>query len=816
MHSVSRPVRRLATVLTSLGLAALVAAGTVMAGTPVTDGWRDHAYGGGATRPSSDKPQSKLWYTDEGGGTVQWWGGMFYLGTPTQPRSEFRIFKLSPDKSTWTPTAAVADARDASHGDYLWDQAAGKLYVASVVNPNQSDPFAVPATADNVRVFRFSYSGGAWTALSGAGTGIPDTASTASPQFRGGAWTVSIDKDSTGRLWAVWPNGTQVWYSTSTDDGVTWAKASPLPAQGNNTINGGPGVTLSHSDTATVIGFGAGGTKSTIGVAWSDQDGKNDGQPDTTTNGYYFATIAAGADPASGGSWSTEKLPAPAGIGAAIYSDNHINIKATSDGTLYMVGKARTDTANCATLKDRFLTPFYRRATAGTWIVRLAGTVGDCETRPQLVIDEEMNPDVAYIFTTSPNGGGTIYRKAAPLSGPDAFDFRGGGNTGDTIVKRGVSFIRSSTETLIDDASTTKQVVTSDSGIAVIANNLPSAASSRKFYLHNYMGLPATDNTAPAGTVAINGGAGTTSSSAVTMTVTATDTGGSGMALVRLSNSSSVDANGVLDGAGSTSYTYTPSIAWTMTPGLGTQTVYAQWRDAAGNWSAVESDTITVTADSTPPGATGVPVHSICCSGATAFPIRVSWSPATDLESGIDHYEVWMSVNGAASTKVADTASTAYTLTATTSTRTYRFSVRAVNKATLFGPFRSGPTFRTISYSESSTAVKFSSGWGLSSSTAFVGGKAKYSVTAGRSASLTFIGNRVSWLSATGPNMGSARVYINGSLTATVNLYSATPVARKLVFGRTFSTSATRTIKIVVVGTAGHPRVILDQIYVMR
>ena len=89
-------------------------------------------------------------------------------------------------------------------------------------------------------------------------------------------------------------------------------------------------------------------------------------------------------------------------------------------------------------------------------------------------------------------------------------------------------------------------------------------------------------------------------------------------------------------------------------------------------------------------------------------------------------------------------------------------------------------------------------------------------MTAGRSASLTFIGNRVSWLSATGPNMGSARVYINGSLVSTVSLYSATPVARKLVFGRTFSTTATRTIRIVVVGTPGHPRVIVDQIYVMR
>ena len=70
MLSATRPMRRLATMLTSLGLTAIVATSSVLAGTPVTNGYRDHAYGGGATRPAGDKPQSKLWYTDEGGGAV--------------------------------------------------------------------------------------------------------------------------------------------------------------------------------------------------------------------------------------------------------------------------------------------------------------------------------------------------------------------------------------------------------------------------------------------------------------------------------------------------------------------------------------------------------------------------------------------------------------------------------------------------------------------------------------------------------------------------------------------------------------------------
>ena len=70
----SRPAR--------MGLAATVAAmlamvattSGVFASTPVAVGYKDFLYGGGAARPSADKPQSKLWFTDG-----SWFAGMFYF-----------------------------------------------------------------------------------------------------------------------------------------------------------------------------------------------------------------------------------------------------------------------------------------------------------------------------------------------------------------------------------------------------------------------------------------------------------------------------------------------------------------------------------------------------------------------------------------------------------------------------------------------------------------------------------------------------------------------------------------------------------------
>jgi hypothetical protein len=51
-------------------------------------------------------------------------------------------------------------------------------------------------------------------------------------------------------------------------------------------------------------------------------------------------------------------------------------------------------------------------------------------------------------------------------------------------------------------------------------------------------------------------------------------------------------------------------------------------------------------------------------------------------------------------------------------------------------------------------------------------------------------------------------------LLATVDLYSATQQSQRVVWGGVWSTSATRTITIKVLATAGRPRVDVDGFFV--
>lgn len=863
-----RSARRTTLALVSVALATIVATGTALASTPVTVGYRDHNYGGGASRPSGDKPQSKLWYA---GGA--WWAGMFYNTTVTPKFSEYRIWKLNETTHAWAVQGigTKMDSRDKSHADYLFDS--NTLYVAS------AHPKADAANPDDrIKFYRLAFNGSTYSLSHAA----------AVPGSEGGTNSAVIAKGSDGSLWITWNALGKVKYALSRDNGDTWTVAADLPAQLTDIKDGN----VPSSDTVAVVAY-----QNRIGVMWSDHSASP--PADTTGNGFWFASIAAADDPAVGGNWTLDaKLPTKlANSLDGEQADNHLNVKVAADGTVYAVGKTGKDTANCATNTTLPLIEFFKRTTAGTWSVYLVSTVADCQTRAQLALDEELG--VAYVLLTSPNGGGTIYRKSASLGD---LDFRGAASEG---AQLGVPFIKSATETLIDDVSTTKQPVTAATGLVAIANNLnPTAA---RFYLHNELDLVANDNTAPTGTASINADAAYTKLPAVSVAVPATDAG-SGVTMVRLANVGTLNG-GVLVDSSARSFTYGTPVAWTLTAGEGTKTVWVQWRDAAGNWSAPITETIGLDAtaptggsvvinsgdtntettsvtldltsatdgsgsgvtsvlvsnsadftgavsfpfaasipwtlpgglpalktvhvkfvdaagnastevtdsitlsDTTAPASAGVPVHTISGPVSGGVPLRLAWTASSAAD--LDHYIVTRSMDGGAYAQVGLPTTNFFNMNLG-SGHVYRFRVYAADHAGNKSPYSVSASFRATNYSESNAALKYSGSWSTASSTSYLNGKAKYSKTAGASATFTVTGNRIGWLSYRSPASGSARVYINGSLVATVSLFSSTYQTKALVFSKSYSSVATRTVKIVVSGTAGHPRVTIDSMFAFR
>ncbi len=306
------------------------------------------------------------------------------------------------------------------------------------------------------------------------------------------------------------------------------------------------------------------------------------------------------------------------------------------------------------------------------------------------------------------------------------------------------------------------------------------------------------DTTPPIGSISIAGGATNTKATTVTVSTPATDTG-SGVSQVGLSNDGST-------------WQYRPYAAtqhWNITATNGARTVFAKWKDVAGNWSAVKTDTIvldTVGPSVTAPSRGFVPGTSI--SGGL-ITLRVPWT-GTDATSGIARYELYQQTDSGAWTKVSSTLTSPTISKALLTEHAYAFRVRAVDRAGNIGPWATGPTVRLSRYSETNPKITYAGSWTTVQSSVFWGGQAKKASTAGAKASITFTGRSIAWVARNGPERGKAEIYVGGTKVATVDLYAATYQNQRVVWVGSFSNSGPWAVSVKVLGTTGRPRVDMD------
>jgi hypothetical protein len=226
---------------------------------------------------------------------------------------------------------------------------------------------------------------------------------------------------------------------------------------------------------------------------------------------------------------------------------------------------------------------------------------------------------------------------------------------------------------------------------------------------------------------------------------------------------------------------------------------------------------LTVLADTTPPVAQ--PPQLSLVRGAilgSSVPVQVSWPAATDVGVGVAGYELQASVN-AGSWKTVSSGAPANRTIMVSEARgaNYRYADRARDAAGNVGGFATAPSVRVVVLSEASGAITFTDGWSRTSSPSYDGRVAMTTRTPGASATYSFVGSSVAWISAVSPVRGSANIYVDGTLEATVDLYSKTTISRQMAFTRTWTSSGRHSFRIVALGTSGHPRVDVDALVVL-
>ena len=178
-------------------------------------GFEDFNYAPASGSPTGSKPESKLWFNDG-----FWWASMF------DPASQdHHIFRLDRTTQHWVDTGTAIDTRVTTRADTLWT--GSKLYGASHVFTTG----AVTTTSTNAgKLWRFSYN--ATTKTYTRDAGFPVDVNAAKTE------TLVIDRDSTGRLWATWTLGNQVYVNHTTTSDTAWGTPYVIP--GSSTIASSP------------------------------------------------------------------------------------------------------------------------------------------------------------------------------------------------------------------------------------------------------------------------------------------------------------------------------------------------------------------------------------------------------------------------------------------------------------------------------------------------------------------------------------------------------------------------------------------------
>jgi len=124
------------------------------------------------------------------------------------------------------------------------------------------------------------------------------------------------------------------------------------------------------------------------------------------------------------------------------------------------------------------------------------------------------------------------------------------------------------------------------------------------------------------------------------------------------------------------------------------------------------------------------------------------------------------------------------------------------------------PDNQNYLYPTDDSAASYFGSWSHSTGAAFMFGSDIHSSTAGNTASVSFTSWSFGLVSEYGPSRGSAKIYVDGVLSRTISLYATANTPPRVVWSYWSAHYGTHIVKVVVVGTAGHPRLDVDGFFI--
>ncbi|MCG8605032.1 IPT/TIG domain-containing protein, partial [bacterium] len=361
--------------------------------------------------------------TEEKPESKLWWNDGFWWGMIWDPKRDvYRIHQFNVVSQCWLSVGPDLDDRPKSSADVLWDDLGQKLYVSSRAREKHRGD-------NSAYFFRYSYDAKSksYSRDKGFPVVINDSRSEA----------LVIAKDSAGKIWATWEEKRNIMVNRTLESDKNWGTPFVLPIQG---------AEATADDISSIVAFG--GNK--IGILWSNQAHKT----------VYFAVHRDGD---SDTDWQqAEKALFDKKLGKV--ADDHMNLAVHPDGTVLAVTKTSVNDDNDPQI---FL---LKRDLNGEWSRHIFSLEKVNHTRPLVLVNSDN--DSVYVVAKGKSDPIKIYMKRTHLGKPK---FEPG---------LGETFIFSKQDDNINDPTSTKQALNSQTGLLVIASD-----KSSQRYFHNFLDL---------------------------------------------------------------------------------------------------------------------------------------------------------------------------------------------------------------------------------------------------------------------------------------------------------------------------------------
>ena len=200
----------------------------------------------------------------------------------------------------------------------------------------------------------------------------------------------------------------------------------------------------------------------------------------------------------------------------------------------------------------------------------------------------------------------------------------------------------------------------------------------------------------------------------------------------------------------------------------------------------------------------------------TSLTVSASGPNATDALSGVASHQVQrveLAGNpvGIDLTDPIPTARTTLTIGGT-----YTFRLRATDVAGNASAWVDSTPIVAEAYAEGSAAATFSGSWSTVSTSSALGGRLRRATTDGAAVAFSVTGRSLAIVGTRGPTSGRVRVYVDGELRTTVDLYRANAQTRVVLYGTTWESDGLHTVRLVADVSAARPRVEVDGALVIR